>query len=130
MRILVYLRHKLQDRAGTTVAVRTLGDIGNAAGGSGCRSAVEAALVLMELGICTVYFEFISTNVAAVVGDSSVKQRQIIMAMLIPVLGGLALIRNMKTLAPLSGIANGAMATGLAVIVYFSVYHMVRVIYL
>lgn len=72
-----------------------------------------------------VYFEFISTNVGAVIGDTSEKQRRILMALLIPVLGSLALIRNMKTLAPLSAIANISMATGLAVIVYFSIYHMV-----
>jgi amino acid permease len=79
----------------------------------------------MELGICTVYFEFISTNIAAVLHDSTVDQRRVIMMCIIPVLGGLALIRHMKTLAPLSGIANISMAASLVVVVYFSVYHIV-----
>jgi hypothetical protein len=43
------------------------------------RCTTHSALVLMELGICTVYFEFISTNIAAVLHDSTVEQRRTIM---------------------------------------------------
>ena len=65
MRTLVQLRRELQRRAAGGVHVWTLGDIGQAIGGPHGRTLVEIPLVLMELGICIVYFEFISTNIAA-----------------------------------------------------------------
>eukprot|EP00040_Diaphanoeca_grandis_P022848 m.123457 g.123457 ORF g.123457 m.123457 type:complete len:495 (+) comp28990_c0_seq1:349-1833(+) len=95
------------------------GDVGFAAAGRIGRFVVEFALVSMEFGICTVYFGYCSTNLGSAFNMSDLASRRILMLLLFPVLGGLAMIRQMRTLAMLSGVANVFMLIGMSIIIFY-----------
>jgi proton-coupled amino acid transporter len=121
-----------------TEDIRTYGDVGFYAMGHAGGMLVEGLLVLMELGICTVYFEFISTSLFTLTPkaglemeetyeknkkDADVEEaqaKQLIICMVFPIIWGLAQIREMKKLAPFSGVANVFMTFGLLTIVGYA----------
>jgi amino acid permease len=119
--------------------VKTYGDLGYfALGGKYGRATVEVLLVFMELGICTVYFEFISTNLAVVLppmiedddpllegdegGDAA--DRRLLMMLIFPFLTMLAWIRHMKQLAPFSMAANVFMFFGIIIVLGFAFHNV------
>lgn len=75
---LVECRRYLQAKTPFT-PVLTYGDIGQAVFGRWGQFLVEVALVVMELGICTVYFEFIATNLGTVIGWTEPTQQRLLM---------------------------------------------------
>lgn len=133
---------KRHHHAATDGAVTTYGAVGEACAGKWGRRLVETSLVCMELGICTVYFSYCATNLAAAFlhttpananstalhrddDAESSRRLKLLMLGLYPVLAGLAMIREMKTLALLSGLANAFMAVGLVIIYYYLIDHEV-----
>jgi proton-coupled amino acid transporter len=122
--------------------IRTYGDLGFYSLGRVGALLVEVLLVSMELGICTVYFECISTNLFAIYPRAPhemeedyshdekdaevevVQFKQLMVCCSFPVMMVLSWIRNMRSLAPLSAIANVLMGFGLVVIVAYATLHM------
>jgi len=99
---------------------QTYGDVGHAVLGRRGRALVEVSLMGMELGICTVYFSYISTNLGAVVeGFDNTNGRRTLTLALLPVLGLLGQITCMKAVALLSSCANVAMAAALIIVWYY-----------
>jgi proton-coupled amino acid transporter len=99
---------------------QTYGDVGHAVLGRRGRALVEVSLMGMELGICTVYFSYISTNLGAVVeGFDNTNGRRTLTLALLPVLGLLGQITSMKAVALLSSCANVAMAAALIIVWYY-----------
>jgi hypothetical protein len=112
MLMVVEVRHFVNARRGPThSAARTYPDIGHAVFGRTGKLSIEAVLVALELGICTVYFEFLATNLGVITGWTATSQHRIIMLCLYPFLTSLTQIRYVKELAPLSGFANVCMLT-------------------
>lgn len=73
------------------------------------------------LGCCCVYIVFVADNVKQVVdfhADSNWDAR-IYMALLLPFLLALCLVRNLKYLAPFSMVANILVAAGLGITYYY-----------
>ena len=64
MFLMVKVKHELTARPATSF-VQTYGDIGHVTFGPQGRRIVEIFVTLQQLGICTVYFSFASTNVRA-----------------------------------------------------------------
>jgi hypothetical protein len=139
--------------------VKTYGDLGYyALGGKYGRAGVEVLLVFMyvqifvalvapslltlgvqrELGICTVYFEFIATNLAVVLPPmvedddpllesaegGSAGDRRLLMMLIFPFLTMLAWIRHMKQLAPFSMAANVFMILGIIIVLGFAFHNI------
>lgn len=78
-------------------------------------------LVLDLIGCCCVYIVFVSENVKQV-ADFYLEHQwdlRIYMALILPFLISLSLIRNLKYLAPFSMIANGLIAAGLGITFYY-----------
>jgi proton-coupled amino acid transporter len=118
--------------------IRTYGDVGFYAMGHAGGLLVEGLLVLMELGICTVYFEFIATNLFTLTPqaglemqetyekdkkDAEVEEaqaKQLIICIVFPIILCLSWIREMKRLAPFSAIANVFMTVGLMFIIGYA----------
>jgi proton-coupled amino acid transporter len=105
------LRAKEDREEGEETEVCTYPDIGREVWGRAGKIGIEVILVALELGICTVYFVFLATNLGVVISHTSVTQHRVMMLLMYPVLTGLTQIRFMKQLAPLSGFANGCMLT-------------------
>eukprot|EP00038_Savillea_parva_P004272 m.135887 g.135887 ORF g.135887 m.135887 type:complete len:662 (+) comp11425_c0_seq1:135-2120(+) len=119
MRTLVRLKRRLP-------GVRTYGDVGQATLGSSGRAFVEVSLTGMELGICTVYFSYISTNLGAAIGPAytSDNGHRQLMVYLLPVLVLFGLITRMRIVAAMSSAANVLMAGALLIVWFYLTYHM------
>ena len=78
--------------------VRTYPEIGRAVWGRAGHAAVECVLVALELGICTVYFVFLSTNLGIVLGDgaATVRGHRLLMAALFAPLAALTQLRFVR----------------------------------
>jgi amino acid permease len=102
--------------------VRTYPEIGRAVWGRAGHAAVECVLVALELGICTVYFVFLSTNLGIVLGDgaATVRGHRLLMAALFAPLAALTQLRFVRQLAPLSAFANLCMLGAIALVVVLS----------
>ena len=119
-------RLKRQQSADTAEpAVRTYGDVAARVYGARGRALVDAFVSLQQLGICCVYFGFVSSNIMAVLlsfGAVAAEAHwglvQLMLAAFL-VLAPLALIRHWKKLAPLSLVANGCILSGIAVAIGF-----------
>jgi amino acid permease len=122
---LVECRRYLQAKTPFT-PVLTYGDMGLAVYGRWGQFLVEVALVVMELGICTVYFEFIATNLGTVIGWTRPTQQRLLMLCLYPILTLLSQIRHMSRLAPFSLLANFLMLVSVGMAISFCVYHLVE----
>lgn len=82
---------------------------------------INLFLVIDLLGCCCVYIVFVSTNIKQVVdyyAEGNLDLR-VYMAMLLPILIVMNLIRNLKYLSPFSMIANGLMAVSIAITFYY-----------
>lgn len=116
----MHLLIMLKQHAAHTGA-RSYGDLGNFAFGKRGRILVNAFVCLQQLGICCVYFQFVSSNIAAVlvnVGfDSAVTRlrRTQLMFVAFFVFAPLSLIRSWKTLAPFSLVANVCIFSGIGI---------------
>lgn len=85
------------------------------------KAMINLFLVIDLLGCCCVYIVFVSKNVKQVVdfySDSEIDLR-FYMAMLLPFLLLMNLIRNLKYLAPFSMIANILIASGMGITFYY-----------
>uniref|UniRef100_A0A6M2E1N5 Putative amino acid transporter n=1 Tax=Xenopsylla cheopis TaxID=163159 RepID=A0A6M2E1N5_XENCH len=85
------------------------------------RAMINLFLVIDLLGCCCVYIVFVSTNIKQVVdyyAEGNLDLR-VYMAMLLPILIVMNLIRNLKYLSPFSMIANGLMAVSIAITFYY-----------
>jgi proton-coupled amino acid transporter len=129
MKTLVEVRHLLQARHPGDV-ILTYGDVGLFAIGPAGKYVVEVMLVLMELGICTVYFEFFAQNVQSITADpwfhgmSPIVFKKLLALIIFPVYAGLSYIRHMRQLAPLSTIANFCMGIALSMVLGFAFSHI------
>ena len=141
MHSLISLRRRLRAE-NPTEDIRTYGDVGFYAMGHAGGILVELLLVLMELGICTVYFEFIATSLFTLSPrsgnemeetyekdekDAEVEEaqaKQLIICMVFPVILMLSWIREIKHLAPFSAVANVFMTVGLSCIVGYALYQL------
>mmetsp|Transcript_31787 Transcript_31787/g.83278 ORF Transcript_31787/g.83278 Transcript_31787/m.83278 type:complete len:616 (+) Transcript_31787:264-2111(+) len=119
MRTLVRLKQ-------TTKGAQTYGDVGEACLGPAGRVVVEVSLTGMELGICTVYFSYISTNLGTVLGgewnDDAGHRR--LMLLLLPVLAAFGLITRMSVVAAMSTAANVLMAAALLIVWFYLSFHV------
>lgn len=102
--------------------VRTYPEIGRAVWGRAGHAAVECVLVALELGICTVYFVFLSTNLGIVLGAgaATVRGHRLLMAAFFAPLAALTQLRFVRQLAPLSAFANLCMLGAIALVVALS----------
>lgn len=90
------------------------------------RGLVEVTLAGMELGICTVYFSYISTNLGATVRhgyDDEAGHRKL-MLMLFPVLAAFGLVTRMRVLAAMSSAGNVLMIVALGIVWYYLSLHL------
>ncbi|XP_071446204.1 proton-coupled amino acid transporter-like protein acs [Hetaerina americana] len=85
------------------------------------RRMVNFFLCVTQLGFCCVYFVFVSTNVQQVLNVyfPPLDLHWLMLIILIPMMAS-AWIRNLKFIAPLSMVANIAMAAGLAITIYYA----------
>lgn len=88
---------------------------------SNYRATINSFLVIDLLGCCCVYIVFVADNVKQVVDFNAAVEldKRIYMAMLLPFLMALCLIRNLKLLAPFSMVANCLVAVGLGITFYY-----------
>ena len=101
-----------------TADVRSYGDISHAVFGAWGRGLVDTFVSLQQLGICTVYFSFASTNLVTLLSDLDGPRPSftLLVVLLYPLLAGLAQIRHWKNLAPLAIAANALVMTGVAIV--------------
>lgn len=85
------------------------------------KATVNLFLVIDLLGCCCVYIGFVTKNVKQVVDYYTETDYDVrfYMAMLLPLLILMNLIRNLKYLAPFSMIANTLMAAGMGITFYY-----------
>lgn len=85
------------------------------------KAMVNLFLVIDLLGCCCVYIVFVSKNVKQVVEFYTTGEYdlRIYMAVLLPLLVAMNLIRNLKYLAPFSMVANILIATGMGITFYY-----------
>eukprot|EP00164_Ancoracysta_twista_P002307 GFYU01003050.1.p1 GENE.GFYU01003050.1~~GFYU01003050.1.p1 ORF type:complete len:467 (-),score=123.04 GFYU01003050.1:117-1517(-) len=105
------LRAECRRRAGSSV--KEYGDIGYVAFGRPGAMLVTFALVSAQLGICIAYLIFIAKNMDAVIPGMT--HEQIVLAAC-PFMIGFSWIRNIKSLSPLSVLANVFCVAGIAVV--------------
>lgn len=87
------------------IAVATLGPMG--------RCLVELAVCTTQLGVCTVYYSFVATNVNTVIPDLSAK---IVIVIMMPLAFFTLLIRSPGQLTVLSTIGNVCMFAGIILV--------------
>ena len=116
MHLLVTLKQRAPHKG-----ARSYGDLGNFVFGPRGRVLVNTFVSIQQLGICCVYFQFVSSNLAAVLvnlGIDSVVTRlrrtQLMLAFFF-IFAPLSLIRSWKTLAPLSLVANVCIFSGIGI---------------
>ncbi|XP_022900024.1 proton-coupled amino acid transporter-like protein pathetic [Onthophagus taurus] len=85
------------------------------------KAMINLFLVIDLLGCCCVYIVFVSKNIKQVVDhhSSSDIDLRLYMAVLLPLLIPINLIRNLKYLAPFSMVANILVATGMGITFYY-----------
>lgn len=98
----------------------TFPDLGEVAYGPRFRSYVTLSVCVQQLAICTIYFSFISDNIAAVALEwewsSSLQNQRVIMFITLPLLVLLTLIKDLKKLAPVSHAGNICLFSAFALI--------------
>lgn len=92
--------------------IKTYGDIGFYAFGRAGALTVDSLIVLTQTGFCIAYLIMISESMHEVIGPMTSKRLWILMCM--PVLVGTSWLRSLKSIAPLSLLAE--LATGMALI--------------
>jgi len=122
MRLLIAIKEQLKqhhpDRQSSSY-----GDITRHVLGASAGKLVDYVIVSMQLGICTVYFRFIPTNLHSTM--QSVPENHFLL-MIIPFLIGLTWIRHMKQLAVFSTFANLATVITIFVVLLFAGEHMIE----
>ncbi|XP_033230584.1 proton-coupled amino acid transporter-like protein pathetic isoform X2 [Belonocnema kinseyi] len=85
------------------------------------KATINTFLVIDLLGCCCVYIVFVADNVKQVVDHHAHSDwdARIYMALLLPFLLALCLVRNLKYLAPFSMVANILVAAGLGITYYY-----------
>lgn len=85
------------------------------------RAVINTFLVIDLLGCCCIYVVFVSSNIKQVVDHYTGQDMdvRIYMALLMPFLILLNLIRNLKLLSPFSMIANVLIGVGMAISFYY-----------
>lgn len=85
------------------------------------RFIINTFLVIDLIGCCCVYNVFVATNVKQVTehyANVNLDLRWYILALLLPLIA-INLIRNLKHLAPFSGVANVLMGVGMGITMYY-----------
>ena len=123
MLLLVCVRQRLA-ACPAHAAVRTYGDITAVVYGAHGRLLVDIFVAVQQLGICTVYFCFVSESARTLVADVGARHmlpaseghaQALTIALLIVPIGLLAQIRHQKSLAPIAPIANALMFAGILI---------------
>ncbi|XP_015121467.1 proton-coupled amino acid transporter-like protein pathetic isoform X1 [Diachasma alloeum] len=85
------------------------------------KATINSFLVIDLLGCCCVYIVFVAKNLHDVVNHHTGQDWdvRVYMAMLLPPLLLLCLVRNLKWLAPFSMLANALIATGMGITFYY-----------
>ncbi|XP_011312100.1 proton-coupled amino acid transporter 2 isoform X2 [Fopius arisanus] len=85
------------------------------------KATINSFLVIDLLGCCCVYVVFVAKNLSEVINYHTENQLdvRVYMAMLLPPLLLLCLVRNLKYLAPFSMLANALIATGMGITFYY-----------
>eukprot|EP00041_Stephanoeca_diplocostata_P013805 m.244497 g.244497 ORF g.244497 m.244497 type:complete len:355 (-) comp19473_c0_seq6:733-1797(-) len=122
MKIIIEIKELLKNQ-NPTKQFATYGDISGHLLGHNWGVVVDYLLVSMQLGICTVYFRFIPTNLSATI--SSVPQSHWLI-LIAPCLVALTWIRHMKSLAVFSTFANVATMMTIIVILLFAGQNLVH----
>ncbi|KAE8909392.1 hypothetical protein PF005_g24867 [Phytophthora fragariae] len=118
MELLLRCKHRVSPRA-----PMSFGDVGREILGPKGKLLIDVFLVGTQLGICCVYFTFVATNIHVVLPESlqdAVNERQLIFA-IFPVLLMLSWVRTLRRITPLSGLANFAVLSGIAIVFYYSI---------
>ncbi|GLD99797.1 hypothetical protein PINS_up008525 [Pythium insidiosum] len=109
--MLLVLQCKYQLRA-RGIRVQTYGEIGFHAMGSVGAALVDVALVISQTGFCVAYLIFIVTNAHDVLG----LDKEVVVALCVPPLIMLSLLKHMKQLASAALVADIMNFTGLAIV--------------
>ncbi|KAJ0391769.1 hypothetical protein P43SY_008389 [Pythium insidiosum] len=94
------------------IRVKTYGEIGFHAMGHIGATLVDVALVISQTGFCVAYLIFIVTNAHEVLG----LDKKVVVALCVPPLIALSLLKHMKELASAALIADVMIFSGLAVV--------------
>nr|CCA19625.1 Amino Acid/Auxin Permease (AAAP) Family putative [Albugo laibachii Nc14]CCA22875.1 Amino Acid/Auxin Permease (AAAP) Family putative [Albugo laibachii Nc14] len=124
----------------------SFGQVGGEIFGKRGQVLINVFLVAMQLGICCVYFTFIATNLYAIIPERQVTllvtlylylvslsvfdyriqevihERHLII-FIFPCILLLSWFRTLKRIIPFSGLANGAVAIGIIIVLYLSLTH-------
>eukprot|EP00040_Diaphanoeca_grandis_P033285 m.203623 g.203623 ORF g.203623 m.203623 type:complete len:421 (+) comp32857_c0_seq1:356-1618(+) len=116
MRLLIGIKEQLK-RQHPDRQSSSYGDITRHVLGASAGKLVDYVIVSMQLGICTVYFRFIPTNLHSTM--KSIPEDYFLL-MIAPFLIGLTWIRHMKQLAVFSTFANFATVVTIVVVLMFA----------
>jgi amino acid permease len=107
--LLVRLKHRLNSALGSTgePPVVTFADIGGRAFGPIGARLIDALVLLLQLGVCSVFISLVSANLFAL-GGGALSYRACLMLVYAGCVGK-SLLRDMRALAPLSSAANALM---------------------
>ena len=98
--------------------VSQLGDIGFWAFGRSGALLVDASMIISQTGFSAAYLIFIGANVNSMFPSAP---RVAVILLCLPGLFAMAMVRNLKRLAPFSAFANAANLTGLAVVLHVAI---------
>ena len=107
------------------VGLSTYPEVAEAAGGVQFRRTVEVLMHLVQLGVCTVYFDFFGENVQALLPRGAVGSRAL-MVVVFPVYFGLSLLKDVKTIAPFAALANALIFFAIAVVLFAAAAELER----
>lgn len=96
--------------------------------GIGCfRAIVNVFLVITQLGFCCVYFLFVATNLQDTLHLFHINLSiHVYLALLFPPIVGLAMVKNLKYLTPVSLVASIMTAWGLVITFYYILQDLPR----
>lgn len=83
---------------------------------------VLIAIACTQIGGCCVYYLFIGTNVKKFLthclGEENCPSKEVCLVMILPIVIGINMIRNIRRLTLLSTISNGLQIAGIGIILY------------
>jgi solute carrier family 36 (proton-coupled amino acid transporter) len=98
------------------LGIATFSHVGLYAFGKAGQFLVDTFLVTMQLSVCTVYFSFISANLARAAPVAWHLSQRTIILLALPALAGCSLIRHMRDLTPFSLAANVSLLIGMGLL--------------
>ena len=95
----------------------TYADVAECAVGPRAKRGIEFLVNLVQLGVCTVYFDFFGENVRALLPPRTLSSRAL-MVTVFPIYYGLALLRDVKTIAPYAALANALIFFAIGIVLF------------